>query len=264
MQHSFDISIAQKYGVNVAIFLNNMVFWIQKNQANKRHFHDGRYWTYNSSRALAEIFPYWSTDQIDRLIKKCKEMGLLLTGNYNSTSYNRTNWYALTDSSLEMVGLPIPQKCGIDSTESRNQLGETAEPITDINTDIKTDVVGQQQDMNKNESKDCYPKEGKGKSKNCSIDPKELMVLYHEILPEASKIRCWTSARQRALNARCSEASYRECIEYWIDTFKIISTNEFLMGKKFNNERGPFKLTIDFILQQQSLAKIDEDFYTRG
>ena len=48
MQHTFDIDIAAKYGVEEAILLNYFDFWIQKNEANDRHFHDGLYWTYNS------------------------------------------------------------------------------------------------------------------------------------------------------------------------------------------------------------------------
>lgn len=140
MQHSFDINIAAQYGVNVAIFLNNVAFWIKHNQANKKHLNDGRYWTYNSSEAWAELFPYWSTDQLDRLIKKCKELGLLLTSNYNPVPYDRTRWYALTDLGLELFGLTVPRNRGESPAESREVSRGIAEPIPDINTDINTDI----------------------------------------------------------------------------------------------------------------------------
>jgi hypothetical protein len=141
MQHSFDISIAEKYDVNVAIFLNNLGFWIKKNQANKKHFHNGRYWTYNSSEALSIIFPYWSSDQMDRLIKKCVSLGLLLLDNFNETSYDRTRWYGLTDLALELLNFGIPRNHGMDSAESRNRNSDIAEPIPDNKPDNKPDKI---------------------------------------------------------------------------------------------------------------------------
>lgn len=139
MHHSFDIFIAEKYGVNVAIFLNNVAFWVKKNQANNKHFYDGRYWTYNSSDALSSLFPYWSSDQIDRLIKKCTSLGLLVIDNFNETTYDRTRWYGLTDKSLELFNMTIPQKRGMDTAKTNIPFREIAEPIPYIKPDIKPD-----------------------------------------------------------------------------------------------------------------------------
>ena len=49
-KHVFDIDVAQEVGVNAAILLENIAHWIEHNRANedKRSFHDGTYWTYNS------------------------------------------------------------------------------------------------------------------------------------------------------------------------------------------------------------------------
>lgn len=139
MHHSFDVEIATRFGVNVAIFLNNVAFWIKKNQANNEHFYDGRYWTYNSSDALSEIFPYWSPDQMDRLIKKCTSLGLLVIDNFNKKTYDRTRWYGLTDKSLELFNLTLPRNRGMDPAKPPNPSREIAGPIPDINTDINTD-----------------------------------------------------------------------------------------------------------------------------
>lgn len=137
MHHSFDISIAEKFGVNVAIFLNNVAFWVKKNQANNRHFYDGRYWTYNSSDALSSLFPYWSSDQIDRLVKKCTSLGLVVIDNFNEKTYDRTRWYGLTDKGLELFNMTLPRNRGMDSAKSPNPSREIAEPIPDIKPDIK-------------------------------------------------------------------------------------------------------------------------------
>ena len=53
-EYHFNVELAQRHGVNGAIFLHAMAFWIAKNQANGRHFHKGRTWTYNSLEALTQ------------------------------------------------------------------------------------------------------------------------------------------------------------------------------------------------------------------
>jgi len=141
MQHHFNVEIAQKFDISVAIFLDQIVFWIKKNEANNKHFHKDRYWTYNSSKALGIIFPYWSEDQIDRIIKKCISFGLLLTDNFNKSPYDRTRWCALTDDAHKLFGLELPRNRGIGDEETENSNREIAEPIPSTNTSTNTDKI---------------------------------------------------------------------------------------------------------------------------
>lgn len=130
MTHQFDIEVAEKYGVNEAILLHNIAFWIKKNQANDKHLHEGHYWTYNSMRAFAKLFPYFSQDQIKRLLKKLENEGAITKGNFNKIQYDRTNWYTVVDPW-------IMQKYLFDWAKSPNGTGEIAPPIPDSNTDSK-------------------------------------------------------------------------------------------------------------------------------
>ena len=45
MNHSFNIELAEKYGVECAIVIENLAFWIKKNEANNKNLYDNRYWT---------------------------------------------------------------------------------------------------------------------------------------------------------------------------------------------------------------------------
>lgn len=135
MQHSFDIDIAAKYGITEAILLNNMYFWIEKNRANETNFHDGTYWTYNSVRAFGQLFPYLSDKKIKGALKNLITEGILITGNYNKSAYDRTLWYALTEK-----GFSICQKGLMENTKKQNGFSELGQPIPYINTNIKTDV----------------------------------------------------------------------------------------------------------------------------
>lgn len=97
MEHLFDVDIAEKYGVNAAIVLRHLQFWIIKNKAHNKHLFDGRTWTYFSVRAFTEIFPYWTTRQLRVILDKLIEMKVLTKGNYNPKGYDHTSWYAFTN-----------------------------------------------------------------------------------------------------------------------------------------------------------------------
>lgn len=96
------MEIAVKYGADVAILLHNMVYWVEKNQANGVNFRDGRYWTYNSMDALCAMYPLWSRDQIKRLLKRCCELGLLYSGEYNKDRRDRTRWYSPSEEVMAL------------------------------------------------------------------------------------------------------------------------------------------------------------------
>lgn len=134
MQHSFDVDIAKEYGILEAILLNNIWFWIEKNKANNTNYYDGFYWTYNSTRAFNELFPYVSQRQIQNALKKLIDDGVLQTGNYNKVAYDRTLWYAFTKK-----GKCIMQKCKMDDAEMLNGSVDNVQPIPDIKQDITTD-----------------------------------------------------------------------------------------------------------------------------
>lgn len=135
MQHYFDIEIAQIYGVNAAIILQNLGHWIKRNEANDVNFFDGYYWTFNSRRAYRELFPYMSERQIDTAFRKLIDDGLVITGNYNAQKYDRTLWYALTQK-----GKCILHFDGMETLKMSNGIDQNVKPIPNINTDNKPDI----------------------------------------------------------------------------------------------------------------------------
>lgn len=100
MMHSFDVDLACKYGMLEAVLLNYFDFWIEKNKANEKHFHDGYYWTYNSNKAFTELFPYASQKRIRTALSHLIEEGLIATGNYNEKAFDHTTWYRFTENGI--------------------------------------------------------------------------------------------------------------------------------------------------------------------
>ena len=95
--HSF---LATEYGIAEAILLGYFYHWITIAEKNESNFHDGRYWTYDSERTLVDKMPYIPKTTMHRLIKKLVNSGLLLTGNYNKFSYDKTKWFSLSDKAV--------------------------------------------------------------------------------------------------------------------------------------------------------------------
>lgn len=136
--HAFKVEHAEKYGVNGAIILFHIEFWLEKNAANNRNIHEGKVWTYSSVSAFEKLFPYWSKDQIRRILKSLEDAGAIESHNFNKSTYDRTKWY--TSNAFDVSAYSISQKPQFDVAESPNGLGETTEPIPDTNTDTKTDI----------------------------------------------------------------------------------------------------------------------------
>ena len=94
--HVFDPEIAAKVGLNAAVVYQNILFWCEKNAADKSetHFHDGRYWTRGSAESMSSLFPYLTSKQVWLAIKRLEESGLVSVGEFNRVGYDRTKWYS--------------------------------------------------------------------------------------------------------------------------------------------------------------------------
>ena len=103
MEHHFNTDLAKEYGVNCAILIDNISYWIHKNQCDNRHFYDGRYWTYISRQGMVRMFPYLSEKQIGYALQKLIDNDILMVGNYNKNTFDRTKWYAFTDNGLDLI-----------------------------------------------------------------------------------------------------------------------------------------------------------------
>lgn len=124
MVYQFDTDIAKEYGLDEAVMIYNFQYWIAKNEANRKHFYEGRYWTYNSADAFSKLFPFWSAHQVRRILKSLQEKDVLITGNFNPSAYDRTMWYAFSDSFISKF-----QNRNFHLAISQNGDSESARPI---------------------------------------------------------------------------------------------------------------------------------------
>ncbi|AXK19153.1 hypothetical protein [Bacillus sp. COPE52] len=87
----FKPALAEQLGLNEAIVLQQVHYWIEKSN----HYHDGRYWVYNTIEKWNEQFQWWGKSTIKRLFGSLEKDGYLLSGNYNKAGFDRTKWYSI-------------------------------------------------------------------------------------------------------------------------------------------------------------------------
>lgn len=130
--YHFDAELAVKIGVEEAVMMNNMVFWIQHNVANNKHSYEGRYWTYNTVQAFSELYPFWTVKQLRRIMESLYNQKVLMKGNFNKKPFDRTGWYSITDEYSYL--LDLPKRANVEP-ETANGNAQTGKTIPTVNTD---------------------------------------------------------------------------------------------------------------------------------
>ena len=242
MIHTFDTDVAKEYGVNCAIILQNLYYWVEKNRANERHFYDGRYWTYNSVKAFEELFPYLSGKQIRSALNKLVDEGIIVDGYYNDSAYDRTKWYAITEK-----GMCFFQKRQMDLPSEANGNPEKGKCINIYNNNISSETDN--------------------KPNNNLIDSNESICQTTDVVRQA--VAEWntlaaygiepvkriapSSKRYKMMNARISEYGIDEVIR----TIRMVKDCDFLLGRTHHG----FVVDFEWFARPNNFPKINEGKY---
>ena len=119
-----DKELARILGLNEALILQQVHYWLGINEKSKRNFHEGKYWTYNTIDEWQEEFPFWSTSTVKRVFKKLRDMNLIIVDNFNLYQMDRTLWYAINYEELERL-VENHTKSNDDSIRSKENSHDT-------------------------------------------------------------------------------------------------------------------------------------------
>lgn len=137
MEHQFNVELATRFGVEKAVIIQNLYFWINHNAKNKKHIHDGSVWTFNSSTAFAKLFPYIKERTIARYLTELENDNIIKSGKYNTNLFDKTKWYSFSDCflyELNDLGYDVSemmpyQNMQFDTQKMANRAAENGEPI---------------------------------------------------------------------------------------------------------------------------------------
>lgn len=99
--------LAEKIGLNEAIVVQQVHYWIEMYRHSEeeniriKHFHDGKWWIYNTYEEWQKQFPFWCLRTLKNVFKKLVDKEYLLVGHFNIKKYDRTNWYTVNYDKIE-------------------------------------------------------------------------------------------------------------------------------------------------------------------
>lgn len=106
MVHVFNIDLAERLGIEKAIMIEQIYFWVHKNECDdiEEMNIDGRTWCRSSAKGFSKYIPYMTPKKIWRVLKELVEVDeILLSGNFNKKATNQTLWYAFSDKFIEVA-----------------------------------------------------------------------------------------------------------------------------------------------------------------
>lgn len=199
--------LAVRIGLNEAVVLRQIYYWLEINEKLKRNYHDGKYWSYNTMENWRkENFPWWSTKTVERAFKNLVNSGLVITGNYNKDSRDRTKWYSIDEDVLEKV---LKDTVEISTSDCPCANRQNDEMHTDNSTEALPETTYREH-YTENTDKDCtllsteektLPSPGKGVK--TSAPNNNINININNIPPrtkEQKQERCTQVKKNRSLD----------------------------------------------------------------
>lgn len=244
MTHFFDVDVAKQCGIECAVIFQCIGYWVQHNKENNLNFFDGCYWTYNSSKAFENTFPYMSYQKIGRELAKLEELGLIKSGNYNKSPFDRTKWYTLTEVGYRVF---INENSHLSELINGDINGD--KPIPLLNTYIYTD----NKQIN-TISKDivCQSEDWHGQIEDVVAKWNEVVSPYG--LPTITRMTP-RSGRYRCCRARLVEYGKDDVIR----AIEMIPKCPFLLG--MTDSKSQFNFTFDWFVRPNNFPKVLEGNY---
>lgn len=92
--------LAKELGLNEAIFLQQLHYWLNSKSSKKIN---DRKWIYNTYEDWNKQFPFWSVMTVRRTVTSLIKKKLVVTGNFNKAGFDKTVWYSIDYEELEGV-----------------------------------------------------------------------------------------------------------------------------------------------------------------
>ena len=112
----FAKTLAKHIGLEKAIILQQVHFWLEINKREEKNYYEDRYWVYSSFEQWAERdFNWWSQRKLISLFCELCDSEILIKKQLKKEQMNRTNFYTINYEKLN----EIYKKIEAEANESR-------------------------------------------------------------------------------------------------------------------------------------------------
>lgn len=138
-------TLATLIGLNEAIILQQVHYWLKHKEKSGQDYIDGHYWVYNTYKQWQKQFPFWHVNTLQRAFTSLEKKGLLISSNYNKAGFDKTKWYTIDYNTYEAMvstsyqnGMLVTPNCtnGAHQNDMTNTIDYTeitTEKIKDLN-----------------------------------------------------------------------------------------------------------------------------------
>jgi hypothetical protein len=134
--------LAVVVGLNQAIVLQQVHYWVRINQRADKNFRDGCYWTYNTYEDWRDQFPFWSLSTIKRTFMELEADNYIVTGSFNRLPIDRTKWYRINydrlGESVKLIRSTVQSDTLVGSKRHAGRVKMNL-PLPEIQTEIITE-----------------------------------------------------------------------------------------------------------------------------
>jgi hypothetical protein len=241
-------SLAAKIGLNEAIILQQIHYWLDK-KVNHNIINDV-HWVYNTYAQWAEQLMFWSEVTVRRTIRSLEKKGLIMSGNFNKDRFSKKKWYTINYEALHQIDTSLTPRNIPKKQRTSNQIDQSirskrsVHPINLIgsyisNTEITTETTNSLSLSNSTKKQREH----------------EMLNKWNEIVEGNKRKITLTDKRSDLLNKILAEF-FENKISLWEEFCQKIIKSKFLRGEITN-----FKVQLDWILKQENLIKVIEGNY---
>lgn len=129
-------SLAVAVGINEAIILQQIHYWLKNNEAANRNFRNGYYWTYGTYAEWQKQFPWLSEITVKRVFLSLEKAGFIISDYFNASKMDRTKWYRIDYDKLGAAMIAYQN----DTMNNTNLIRYT---YTETNTETNNGIMAQ-------------------------------------------------------------------------------------------------------------------------
>ena len=138
-------SLAKEIGLNEAIVLQQVHYWLSNAKNEGRVDEDGNKWVYNTYAQWQEDnFPFWSADKVQRIFLSLEKQGVIISAQLDAKSRDMTKFYRIAYEQLCMMDgadLPPSNTAKLHDVKMIQRLPETTTPSSKKKNTKKGDAI---------------------------------------------------------------------------------------------------------------------------
>ena len=258
----FNQSLASKIGVDAAIVLQKISYWI--NCSGKEVNGEKGEWIYNSLEEWHKQFSFWSLSKLRKIIKNLETKKLIIAKKINSKRWNQTKWYSINAQSLSIL---------IQNTKFSFSKKKTDRFVQNEQMLLKKTKNNYTNKSSYREEK-LFLKKNKVRKKTSKTANNTISLEEESIAKQM--VRAWNDQFEFSLNPvkaftgknvviqlnKVLQTKFENNLDHWNLYAKAVNSSKFLMGEK--ETKSNFKAQFLWLIKEETIDSIKNGAYGVG